>query len=108
MGKYNVGDKVRIVSERGANWNSKGLMDKHCGTVMTICVTNAYDCEGLYRMEEDRQWLFSDEDIVGLVNAANETKDDNAETPKYKVGDRVIIEESNIEEVHSYAGVEGR
>lgn len=103
MGKYNVGDKVRIISECGANWNSDGLMDKHCGTVMTIWVTNAFGCDGLYRMEEDRHWLFSDEDIVGLVDDANDANDVNEvketkdETPKYKIGDRVIVDESNID-----------
>lgn len=73
MSKYNVGDKVRIVSKRGVGWNYDGGMDKYCDTVMTIRKTNAYGCEGLYLMEEDKHengnhgWLWSNNDIVGLV-----------------------------------------
>ena len=99
MGKYNVGDKVRIISERGEFWNPNGKMDKYTGTVMTVR-GNAFGRDDLYRMEEDKHenghgWCWSDEDIVGLV------KDE------YKVGDRVIIEESNVEWLDEFAGVEG-
>lgn len=99
MGKYNVGDKVRIISERGELWNYEGKMDKYMGTVMTIR-GKAYGHDGLYRMEEDMHengggWCWCDKDIVGLV------KDE------YKVGDRVIIEKSNVECIEKYAGVEG-
>lgn len=106
MGKYNVGDKVRIISKRGSQWNPKGLMDKYCGTVMTIRDNHKFGSDGLYAMEEDKHenggggWCWDDSDIVGLV------KD---ETPKYKVGDRVIVEESNVDFLFgSYCGKHGK
>lgn len=38
LGRFpEVGDKVKIVSERkGAYWNSQGHMDKHLGTILTV------------------------------------------------------------------------
>ena len=107
MATYNVGDKVRIISQRGENWNRLGEMDKYCGTVMTIRKNNFGGFDDLYLMEEDKHenfgsgWCWSDNDIVALVN---EVKD---EKPEYKVGDRVIIEESNVECLQKFAGVEG-
>lgn len=95
--KYNVGDKVRIISKRGNRWNSSGKMDKYCGTVMTIRKSDGY----LHFMEEDKHencgmgWCWSDDDIVEVV------KD---ETPKYKIGDRVIVDESNIEGIVHFKG----
>lgn len=38
LGRFpEVGDKVKIVSERkGAYWNNQGHMDKHLGTILTV------------------------------------------------------------------------
>ena len=73
MATYNVGEKVRIISKRGSCWNPKGLMDKYCGTVMTIRDNHKWGSDGLYAMEEDRHenggsgWCWNDSDIVGRV-----------------------------------------
>lgn len=70
--KYKVGDKVRIVRKwgEGCHQNSKGMMDKWLGKVMTIRV--AYeDCT--YGMQEDKgenggiAWLWNEECIAGLA-----------------------------------------
>lgn len=72
MGKFNVGDKVRIVSKRGACWNFKGEMDHWCNKVMTIRETISGG--NLYLMEEDKHenggngWCWGNQDIVGIVN----------------------------------------
>ena len=113
MGKYNVGDKVRMVSERGACWNRSGEMDKYRGTVMTIRTAGIFGFDDLYQMEEDRKenfgcgWMWSVEDIVGLVDEVTDVTEVKTETHEYKVGDRVIIEESNVEFLTEFAGVEG-
>lgn len=76
MGKFNVGDKVRIVSERGMCWNMEGLMDKWCNKVMTIREDN----DGLYHMVEDKAenggngWCWSDEDFVEVVTTKKAEK----------------------------------
>lgn len=52
--KYSVGDKVIIVSKPPKrNWNP--LMNKYCGTEMTIRKLDRSDYDGVagYRMEED-------------------------------------------------------
>lgn len=82
MGKYNVGDKVRIVSKWGDHCyqNREGLMDKWLGKTMTIRGTWN---KGAYKMEEDRGenkgdgWAWNENCIAGLAH-------------KFKVGDRVI------------------
>ena len=111
MAKYNVGDKVRIVSERGEGFNRDGLMDKYLGAVITIRETNAFGFDEFYRMEEDKSenfghgWLWDEDYIVGLVDDVTEVKED---APKYKVGDRVIIECSNVDWLfHDHSGLEG-
>lgn len=72
--KYNVGDKVRIVSKRGKCWNPNGEMDKYFGAVMTIS-GHHFNKPGLYKMEEDHgRWAWMDDDIVGLVK--DEPKDE--------------------------------
>ena len=81
MARYNVGDKVRIISTRGESWNCSGEMDKWMGKIMTI---GEVVSENLYKMEEDKTensgygWLWHTDDIVEKI-----------ETPKFKVGDRV-------------------
>lgn len=69
--KYNVGDKVRIVSKwgEGCCQNQNGRMDKWLGKVMTI----RYVGELLYRMVEDTienigdGWLWTENCIAGLA-----------------------------------------
>lgn len=70
MYKYNVGDKVRIVSAWGPDCcqNIEGKMDHWLGQVMTI---REYACTE-YRMEEDQDendgdggWYWSDDMIAG-------------------------------------------
>lgn len=76
MSKYNVGDKVRIVSKRGDCWNMRGLMDHWCNKVMTILEVDG----GLYRMVEDQHenggsgWLWGNDDIVELVKDKRDEK----------------------------------
>lgn len=91
MGKYNVGDKVRIISKRGVAWNYDGEMDKYCGTVMTIREVIG----DLYQMEEDKNenngmgWYWSDRDFVGFAGVF--TKDD------LKNGDIILRNNGEVE-----------
>lgn len=76
--KYNVGDKVRMVSERHWWWNRDGLMDKYCGQVMTI---KDIEDDGThiptYKMVEDKDenegfgWTWDESDIAELVESAS-------------------------------------
>lgn len=89
MSKYNVGDKVRIVNERGFGWNFDGEMDEYRGKVLTVskveCPT--WDGNALYTMEECPIWAWSNEDIAELVyssttnpvNTTNTTTDEETE-----------------------------
>ena len=69
---YNVGDKVRIVSEwnSGCNQNGAGEMDHWLGQVMTI---REITTTGSYYMEEDQHehygdgWIWNDNCIAGLA-----------------------------------------
>ena len=85
MSKYNVGDKVRIVSERTSLMNHDGLMDKYLGAVMTI---RAYSPFGSYFMEEDAGdnrgdgWAWDDETMFDeLVEKASVAVGYSYETP---------------------------
>lgn len=64
--KYNLGDKVLIVSKRTPHMNSNGKADHWLGKIMTI-----RECGGGgYRMYEDRNewygngWHWTDKEIV--------------------------------------------
>ena len=89
MGKYKIGDKVRMVSKPRLGWNIKGGMGEYCDKVMTVSGF-WFGFPGLYQMEEDKSdnfghgWCWSDEDIVGLVKG---------ETPKQeeKVEEKIVI-----------------
>lgn len=96
MAKYNVGDKVRIVSERVSGMNDEGRMDKWLGQVMTI---NEILGNGDYGMKEDAGefhwgeldgWSWDDDMIECKVEDAklSDTEDTHIE---YKVGDKVRI-----------------
>ena len=75
MVKYNVGEKVRIVSEPNWWWNVSGGMDKWCDKVMTV--KRVVDVHGLpaYFMEEDATencgdgWIWGVEDITESVKS---------------------------------------
>ena len=64
--KYNIGDKVRIVSRRTAEMNPFGDMDCYLGEVMTISsYSTSPNC---YRMEEDDGgYRWTDDMIAGLA-----------------------------------------
>lgn len=71
MSKYNVGDQVRIVNQRGWGWNSDGEMDKYRGKVLTISKVDDFTSadDSLYTMEECPEWAWSNEDIAELVSS---------------------------------------
>ena len=55
--KYNIGDKVKIVSERVFGMNTHGYMDEYLDTVMTIADVRW----NTYRMlEDDGRWCWGD------------------------------------------------
>lgn len=72
--KYQVGDRVRIVSEwcDGCYQNKFGKMDKWLGKIMTI-ISVDYDCE-FYQMREDESeqngfgWHWYESSIKELVH----------------------------------------
>ena len=78
-----VGDKVRIISERGGCWNPDGLMDKWMGKVMTIAKIDDLGC---ITMEEDERWLWCIEDIAEIV------KDEPVKPTKKTFGEMGVIE----------------
>lgn len=70
--KYEVGDKIRIVSIRDTGpdneWASSGHMDCWLGTIMTIVKIELDPRSGrsYYRMEEDQlKWAWFEEMISG-------------------------------------------
>lgn len=91
MAKYNVGDKVRIVSVPRWTWNHDGEMDKYCGTVMTIKNAGMH-----YTMVEDDRWAWGDDDIVCKVD--DETTNKEERKMKFKVGDIVKANELSNDE----------
>lgn len=57
--RYNVGDRVVIVSERTNSMNDEGKMDKYLGTVMTIREVGCTGNSALpYSMVEDAEDYF--------------------------------------------------
>ena len=70
--KYNVGDRVRIVSERVGGMSLMGSMDCYLNTIMTIArIDGTY-----YRMFEDRgDWMWSDNMIAGYEEAEYDGND---------------------------------
>lgn len=72
--KYNVGDKVRIVSKRAVDMNQNGGMDYWLGQTMTIA---AFEGNSLYIMEEDNgMWCWRDDMIAGPAEDRPESKID--------------------------------
>lgn len=90
MSKYNIGDKVRIISKRGMCWNSEGLMDRFCGKVLTIMDVDGEDDDALYTMFECPDWSWDDDDIAELVEAASKTEV-KPDKPNFEVAMRVRI-----------------
>lgn len=95
MAEYQVGDRVRIVSE----WNNEccqnpeGLMDHWLGAIMTIKSYNGRS----YQMEEDvgeygenYGWSWFPAAIAGLADAA-ENNEELLDEAEYNVGDQVRI-----------------
>ena len=95
MAQYQVGDRVRIVSE----WNNEcypnpdGLMNRWLGRTMTIKNWDG----GAYQMEEDvgergegYGWNWFPAAIAGLVDAA-ENNEELLDEAEYNVGDQVRI-----------------
>lgn len=89
MSKYNIGDKVRIVSKRGMCWNSEGLMDRFCGKVLTIMDLEDFEDGALYQMFECPEWRWEDEDIAELVDAS--TTEVKPTKPEFEIGMKVRI-----------------
>lgn len=95
MAEYQVGDRVRIVSEwnNGCYQNPEGLMDCWLGATMTI---KSWD-GGFYQMEEDageregdQGWHWYPAAIAGLADAA-ENNEELLEEIEYNAGDQVRI-----------------
>lgn len=95
MAVYQVGDRVRIVSEwdNECHQNPEGLMDHWLGATMTIKSWNGVS----YQMEEDAGergenygWNWFPGAIVGLVAAA-ENNEELLEEIEYNAGDQVRI-----------------
>lgn len=63
---YNVGDKVRIVSEwgPGCNQNLRGHMDRWLGQVMTI---KAVELDSYTMVEDGGEWVWFEPAVSGLA-----------------------------------------
>ena len=68
--KYEVGDRVRIVSETTEEMNWAGKTDAYLGRVMTIKnIISGLIFGGRYIMAEDKgKWFWGDEMMVGLAS----------------------------------------
>lgn len=95
MAQYQVGDRVRIVSEwnNECHQNSEGLMDRWLGATMTI---KSWDGTS-YQMEEDVSergegcgWYWFPAAIAGLADAA-ENNEELLDEIEYNAGDQVRI-----------------
>ena len=95
MAQYQVGDRVRIVSEwnDGCYQNPEGLMNRWLGKTMTIKNWDG----GAYQMEEDvgergegYGWSWFPAAIAGLADAA-ENNEELLDEIEYNVGDQVRI-----------------
>lgn len=102
MAKYNIGDKVRIVSERTLGFNSSGKMDKWLGKVMTV---NEVLYDGHYCMKEDAgEWMcgelngWSWGDAMIKYKIDDETINKEEHKMKFKVGDIVKANELSNDE----------
>ena len=81
--EYNVGDKVRITTDKSKSifWNGDGDMDKWLGKVMTIRSELHVFGKVIYKMEEDKDehsylgWNWHEEMIDGLAE----------DKPKYQI-----------------------
>ena len=62
--RYEVGDKVKLVSVRPSHRNDDGEMDKYLGNEVTITEVSAYK---EFRFENDRGWTFLFSEIEGKV-----------------------------------------
>lgn len=101
--KYNVGDKVRIVSSwnNNTNENDEGAMDHWLGKVMTI---RGYYC-GMYLMKEDvgesgrDGWLWNDACIAGLASDVQPDKEESNQI--VHISDASVLSASFLREILS-------
>ena len=108
--KYKVGDKVRIKSLDWYN-ETKGMYDKvdcgnvsftpdmviYCGDILTVRDINE---EFSYYLMERNPYAFKDEMIEGLVEEESDI------TPKFKVGDKIKLKSTLLNDVFGIIGYE--
>lgn len=92
MGKYKVGDKVRIVKKRAGSMIPS--MDKYLGSVMCICRVLP---SGGYEMLEDNQtWNWDDASIEGYANIIKKSDLKNGDIITYRDCDKRIVREDGL------------
>jgi len=72
MGKFKVGDKVKLKNVRGVTWNLEGKMDKYKGKIVTISKIDGANFEISEDDRNDRlfgKWEFEASDIESIANA---------------------------------------
>ena len=59
---FEVGEKVRVVNQRGEHWNQDGLMDRYMGKTVTITQT------GDIKIKEDKgRWFWQESDFEKIA-----------------------------------------
>lgn len=82
MGKYKVGDKVRIVKKRAGSMIPS--MDKYLGSVMCIC--RVLPSGGYEMLEDGGRWSWDDASIENYANIIKKSDLRNGDILTYRKG----------------------
>lgn len=67
---FELGEYVRVRSDRADHWNNRGLMDRYCGRVVKIIGRESYRYHILRDSEDveknDFDWSFYETDFIPL------------------------------------------
>jgi len=85
--QYEVGDTVRLVSERPGLWNSEGLMDHFLGK--EVVITSISTARRTFEFDGSEDWIFRLSNIEKLVNNKTNT---NIVMTKYTVTRKQLSE----------------
>ena len=98
---YQVGDKVRLVSERPNFWAEDGAMDHYLGAIVTIkklVGTYGDDRKFYFRIDDNSMWTFQFSDVVELIDGPSKKKPYN-DTPEGKRLVDLVLKEFETEDI---------